>query len=268
MPIATNVRDDRSVHAGLRNAQVVFNLIGILYESGSWSFEQAHVETAERIGRCCAESGSVQRLVHVSAMGIERAAGDSRYAASKLAGEQAVCSTFPQVTIARPNLIFGAEDRFFNLFAWITSLSPALPLLGGGRTRFQPVYVDDVAQALTRCMDDPASRARVYELAGPEVYSFRSLMELMLNQTGRSRLLVNISWRQARLLARVLELFPAPLLTRDQVTLLGYDNIASGMHPSLAELGVTPTSLELILPTYLARFRRGGRTARVTTPSP
>jgi len=168
---------------------------------------------------------------------------------------------FPKASIVRPSIVFGTEDNFFNRFGAMAVFLPALPLIGGGRTRFQPVYVGDVAEAARRILDDPATAGRTYELGGPHVYTFRELMELLLEEIGRRRLLVPIPWAIAELQAAVLEKLPSPPLTRDQVMMLRRDNIVSESAQTLADLGIAPTSLEVILPTYLTRFRRGGRRA-------
>jgi NADH dehydrogenase len=170
--------------------------------------------------------------------------------------EEAVRREFPGATILRPSIVFGPEDDFFNRFAAMAKLSPALPLIGGGATRFQPVYVGDVADAVAAALADPATAGRTYELGGPTVYSFADLMRLMLEQTGRHRLLVPVPFGLARLKAWFLEKLPVPPLTRDQVLMLERDNVVGGA-PGLAELGIRPTAAETVLPTYLDRYRKG-----------
>ena len=169
---------------------------------------------------------------------------------------------FPAAAVVRPSIVFGIEDDFLNRFAWIARLAPAIPLIGGGNTRFQPVYVGDVAAGIMRIVEDPGTSGVVYEFGGPTVYSFKDLMEAMLEQIGRRRLLLPVPGILAMLPARLMELSPfPPLLTRDQIRMLACDNVAAGDAPGLAELGLPPTPLEAVAPGYLARYRRGGRPA-------
>ncbi len=259
-PVAANVRDDASVAAAVEGADAAINLVGVLYEAGPQRFHAVHAEGAGRIARAASAAG-VERLVHVSAIG---AAPDSaaEYARSKAAGEEAVREAFPDAAIVRPSIVFGVEDDFLNRFAWIARLAPAIPLIGGGNTRFQPVYVGDVAAGIVRIVEDPGTSGAVYEFGGPAVYSFRDLMEAMLEQIGRRRLLLPVPGILAMLPARLMELSPfPPLLTRDQIRMLARDNVAAGDAPGLAELGLPPTPLEAVAPGYLARYRRGGRPA-------
>jgi len=257
--VRADIGDPGSVRAAVGNADAVVNLVGILYERGRQTFDAIHVEAARRIAEAARDRGA-QRLVQVSALGADPKS-PAAYARSKAAGEAAVLEAFPKASIVRPSIVFGTEDNFFNRFGAMAVFLPALPLIGGGRTRFQPVYVGDVAEAARRILDDPATAGRTYELGGPHVYTFRELMELLLEEIGRRRLLVPIPWAIAELQAAVLEKLPSPPLTRDQVMMLRRDNIVSESAQTLADLGIAPTSLEVILPTYLTRFRRGGRRA-------
>jgi uncharacterized protein YbjT (DUF2867 family) len=195
--------------------------------------------------------------VHLSAIGADPRS-TSAYARSKAAGEQAVRDAFPTATILRPSIVFGPEDDFFNRFAAMATVSPFLPLIGGGETRFQPVYVGDVADAVIRALDDPAAAGRTYELGGPKVYTFRGLMELMLAEIKRRRVFIDLPFGLATLQARVMSILPNPPLTPDQVEMLKRDNVVSSGALTLATLGVEPTAVEAILPTYLDRFRHGG----------
>jgi NADH dehydrogenase len=260
VPEMIDVFDDVALRAAIDGADRVVNLIGILSESRRQSFAAVHGELPGRIARLAREAG-VRRLVHVSALGAG-AQSSSAYARSKQAGEAAVTEAFPAATILRPSVVFGPEDGFFNRFAAMAGLSPALPLIGGGNTKFQPVYVGDVADAIEAALERPDAPGRLYELGGPRVYSFKALMELLLAEIGAKRLLVSIPWTIARWQAAFAELLPGPPLTRDQVELLKSDNILSGSAPGLEALGLKPTAAELILPTYLDRFRRGGRFSR------
>jgi NADH dehydrogenase len=170
-----------------------------------------------------------------------------------------VRQAFPTSVVLRPSIVFGPEDEFFNLFASMAQLSPALPLIGGGHTRFQPVYVGDVADAALKALTDPDCKGNTYELGGPQVYSFKELLQLMLKQIGRRRLLLPLPFWAATLEAAVLERLPTPLLTRDQVKLLRRDNVVGTDALTLADLGIEATAVEVILPTYLDRYCRGGR---------
>jgi NADH dehydrogenase len=266
VPELIDVFDDVEVEAAIRGADVVINLIGILAPTGRVGFEAAHARLPERIARIAAAAG-VKRLVHVSALG---AATDSpsAYARSKANGEAAVLAQFPKATIIRPSIVFGPEDQFFNRFAAMTMLSPVLPLIGGGHTRFQPVYVGDVADAIMAALVRADSPGRIYELGGPRAYSFRDLMTLMLDEIGVHRLLAPIPWPVAALLAKLVGWLPGAPITPDQVELLKHDNVLSGTEPGLADLGVKATAVELMLPTFLDRFRDGGRFGHRTKALP
>ncbi|MEA1649376.1 complex I NDUFA9 subunit family protein [Nitrospirillum sp. BR 11164] len=257
VPMAVDIADDASVARAIQGADVVINLMGILAESGRQRFDLVHAEAAGRIARL-AKGADVARLVHVSALGAD-ANSRSAYARSKAAGEQAVRAVFPEATILRPSVIFGPEDNFFNRFAGMAKTLPFVPLIGGGATRFQPVYVGDVADAIISAVTRAGAEGKTFELGGPRAYSFRELIQLVLDLTGRKTRLVSVPWGLASLQAAFLEMVPGKPLTRDQVTLLKSDNVLSGTLPGLADLGVTPTAAEVILPTYLDRFQLAGR---------
>ena len=230
-PVAANIRDDASVAAAVEGADAAINLVGVLYEAGAQRFHAVHADGAERIARAAAA-----------------------------AGEEAVRNAFPGAAVVRPSIVFGIEDDFLNRFAWIARLAPALPLIGGGNTRFQPVYVGDVAAGIARIVEDHGTAGGIYELGGPEVYSFRELMETLLRHIGRRRPLLPVPGILAMLPAGLMELSPfPPLLTRDQIRMLACDNVAAGDAPGLKDLGLAPTPLEAVAPGYLARYRRGGR---------
>ena len=254
-PVAANIRDDASVAAACVGADAVVNLVGILYEGGRQKFDAVQAEGAGRVARAAKVAGA-RRFVQISAIGAD-ANSDSGYARSKAAGEAKVAMAFPGATILRPSIVFGPEDNFFNRFAKMAMLSPALPLIGGGNTRFQPVYVGDVAAAVAKAIEDAGTAGNTYELAGPRAYTFRELLRLMLNEIGRCRLLVPLPFALAMLKATFLQLLPMPLLTVDQVKLLKRDNVASGK-PGLKELGISPTAVEVVIPTYLDRYRPRG----------
>jgi NADH dehydrogenase len=259
--VRCNVRDPEQVAEALKGSSVAINLTGILYQSGEQSFEGVHVEAAGSIARAARDAG-IKTLVHVSAIGADRDA-PSRYAQTKGEGEMRVREAFPDAAILRPSLVFGAEDEFFNKFAWLARLSPALPLIGGGRTIFQPVFVGDVAEAILNCTRDSATRGKTYELGGPSIYSFKQLMQIMLHETGRRRLLVPVPFFLAYVKAFFLQLSAIvgiePLLTTDQVTLLKSDNVVSEGALTLGDLGIVPDALEAVIPSYLWRFRTKGQ---------
>ena len=268
-PVGADVRDGPGVVAAVQGADWVVNLVGVLYETRRQSFGAIHAQGAERIAKAAKAAGA-KRLVHVSAIGADRHSS-AAYARSKAAGEAAVAAAYPAATILRPSIIFGPEDEFFNRFAAMARVSVALPLFGGGETRFQPVYVGDVADAVVEALTDEGTAGTTYELGGPRVYSFRQLMELILAEIGRKRILLPLPFfvadamgSVAEAMVAVLQSLPlpfevAPPLTGDQAKLLRTDNVVSGDLPGLADLGITPTACEIILPTYLDRFRRHGR---------
>ena len=259
-PVPASLHDVASIRKAIGHpgeADIVINLIGQLTETRRRTFQFLQGEVPGRIARAAVELG-VQKLVQISAIGAA-AHSKSRYADSKAAGEAAVRETFPNATIIRPSIVFGPEDEFFNRFAAMARTFPALPLIGGGRSRFQPVYVDDLAAAIVAATQQDAAAGQTYELGGPDIYSFRELMEKLLAEVNLKRALLPVPFPVAMFQARFTELLPGQPLTRDQVELLKRDNIASGKFPGLADLGITPTALDAILPHYLDRFRKGGR---------
>jgi uncharacterized protein YbjT (DUF2867 family) len=258
-PFRVDIGSDEAVQEAVNGADAVVNLIGILFESGRSRFDKVHGEAAGRIARAAQRAGS-RRLVQISAIGADPAS-PAAYGRSKAAGEAAVLAAMPSAVILRPSIVFGPEDDFFNRFAALAQFLPILPLFGGGRTRFQPVYVGDVADAIMVALDDPATNGQVFELGGPRTYSFKELMTLMLAEIHRRRLLVPVPFALAAFNAMFLELLPTPPLTRDQLKMLQRDTVVSAGMPGLRDLGITPTAAEAILPTYLDRFRPGGRFA-------
>jgi uncharacterized protein YbjT (DUF2867 family) len=250
------IGDEQILPAFLAGNDALVNCVGILRESGSQTFDRVHHTGPARLARLAREAG-IERFVHISAIGADPRSS-SAYARTKAAGEAAVRDAFPTVTILRPSVVFGAEDQFFNRFAAMATISPVLPLIGGGHTRFQPVYVGDVADAVVKCLDDPATAGRTYELGGPKVYTFRELIELVLGEIRRKRSLVDLPFGLAAIQARLMSILPNPPLTPDQVELLKRDNVVSSGALTLAALGIAPTSVEGVLPSYLDRFRRGG----------
>ena len=267
MPVQANVRYPASLAAACDGAYAVINLTGVLCSAGAQSFDAVHVFGAEASAKA-AKAARARLFIQMSAIGAAEADA-SDYATSKAAGEKRARAAFPGAIILRPSIVFGPEDGFFNKFAAIARLAPALPLIGGGATRFQPVFVGDVAAAIVMALEDKAKPGTTYELGGPEVKSFRELMELLLAEIGRRRLLVPIPFAIARLQAFFLELLPNPLLTRDQVILLERDNVVAAEAEregrTLKALGISPTALAAVLPSYLGRFRKAGQFTRAAS---
>ena len=257
VPVRTDIGDRASVDRVLAGAQAAVNLVGLLYERGRQSFRRIHVEGARNIAEAAAAAGA-RRLVHISAIGASLCS-PAAYARSKAAAEQAVCEAFTGATVVRPSIVFGAEDRFFNLFGCLAVFSPVIPLFGGGTTRFQPVYVDDVAAGIVAALEDETAPGRTYEFGGPAVYSFHQLMEVVRRETGRRVLLAPVPWLVGHLQAALLQLLPAPLLTTDQLRLMQSDNVVAPGALTLADLGIRPTTIEVIVPEYLSVYRRGGQ---------
>ena len=243
--VQADILEDTSVGSAIAGADAVFNLVGILTETTTQTYRAIHVEGARRVALAAQRHG-VRRLIHVSALG----ASPTSPAISdrtKAEGEQAVRAVFPEATIVRPSLTFGKDDHFFSRFAAMIRSSPVLPLIGGGRTRFQPVFVGDVTAGLLELLKRSETAGKTYEFGGTQVYSFKALLELLLSALNRQRILLPIPFALAEMQAGLLELLPNPPLTRDQVTLLKTDTVVSGMKPTLGDLGVQPRPLEEFL---------------------
>jgi NADH dehydrogenase len=257
--LACDVRNPDLVARALRGSDAAVNLVGILYETRRIRFGAIHGEAPGIIARAAA-TGGVEALVHISAIGAA-ADANSDYARSKGAGEAALRAGFPGAVVLRPSIVFGPEDDFFNRFAALARISPVLPLFGGGTTRFQPVYVCDVAEAVVRGLTRPELRGRTFELGGPHIRTFRELMEDILEVTGRRRDLVPLPLALADLIGYLGDLVAwfgiKPTLTRDQARQLRRDNVASG--EGFDALGIRPTAMDVVLPAYLDRFRKAGR---------
>jgi NADH dehydrogenase len=260
--VKANVTNEESVRAALKGADAAINLVAVLYQSGNQRFDSLHVEAAERIALLASELG-VGRLLHVSALGIE--GNRSHYARTKALGEKRVRSAFPGASILRPSVVFGPEDDFFNKFAWLARMSPALPLIGGGKTEFQPVFVGDVAQAAAKVLKDASTAGQTYELGGPETLTLKQIMELVLRETRRNRMLLPIPFGLARVQGVVLELLPKPLLTLDQVRMLETHNIVSEGAMTFRDLDIVPAAPGAIIPSYLWRFRKHGEFEAATS---
>jgi uncharacterized protein YbjT (DUF2867 family) len=262
--VQANLRYPASVEAAMRDSHVAINLVGILAESGAQTFGAVQAIGAGTVAKAAAAVGA--QMVHVSAIGADENS-PSRYAQAKAAGETAVFSAIPSATIMRPSIVFGPEDQFTNRFAALARISPALPLIGGGLTKLQPVYVGDVAVAVADAVDGKAKPGAVYELGGPEVLTMREIMEIILSITERKRMLVSLPFSLAKLQSVLLQFAPGAIkLTPDQVELLRADNVVSDAAKAagltLEGLGVTPDSLEAIAPQYLWRFRAAGQFQR------
>ncbi len=252
VPLYAPLHEEAQVARAIEGAELVVNLTGILAERRKGDFMRTHAEGAGRIARI-AGSANVRHLAHVSALGAD-AASPSLYAQSKAAGEAAVRSAFPAAAILRPSIVFGPEDHFFNRFAAMASLFPVIPITGGA-VKFQPVYAGDVADAVLAALA-PAAQGQTFELGGPDVKSFKELIEFILKIINRTGWVLDLPPGLASFQALFLERLPGKLLTRDQVKLLQSNNIVSGNAPGLSNLGIVPTPMDLIVPGYLARFRR------------
>jgi NADH dehydrogenase len=256
--VKCDVTEPDQVAVALQGSQAALYLPGLLFARGQ-SFEDVHAAGAGHVAEAAAGLG-IQKLVHVSALGAD-SESESRYAKTKADGEHRVRAALPAAVILRPSIVFGPEDQFFNKFAGLARFSPALPLIGGGHTRFQPVFVGDVAAAIAAALEKPDAPGRTYELGGPTIYTFKELLQIVLSAIGRKRLLLPLPFWLASLKAFFLQLAPKPLLTPDQVILLKHDNVVSPTAPTLADLGIRPTTVEAEIPAYLWRFRAKGEYA-------
>lgn len=265
--ISGKATDDAALANVLAGVDAVVNTVGILAEGGGQRFAALQADLPARIGQMMAEAEASAdkpsrrqqaRIIHLSAIGADHQS-PSRYARTKAAGEAGLQAAFPTATILRPSLVFGAGDGFFNRFAAMAVTAPALPVIGGGTNRIQPVYVGDVASAVVAALEDQASTGKIYELGGPDVITFREAMRFLLQSIGRSRMLMSVPFPVMGLAATVMSILPNPPVTRDQLKLLKIDNVVSADALGLAELGLVPTGMELIVPTYLERYKPGGR---------
>lgn len=260
--VQANLRFKTSVERALEGADAVVNLVGILFEQGRQKFSNLHSQGAAVVAEAAAARG-IKNFVQISAIGADKDS-ESEYARTKAAGEQAVRDSLPEAVILRPSIVFGPEDEFFNRFAGMTAMAPALPLIGGGNTRFQPVYVGDVAEAVGTALSHTAHQGQTFELGGPQTYTFKALLEFILKTVDRRRFLAPLPWFAARIMGFFGEMagklpFVKPFLTRDQVANLRVDNVVSETAKGFAELGIKTESIEAIVPTYLARYRKYGQ---------
>lgn len=269
--VQANIRNEASVERALVGAEACVNLVSTLFNSGPQTYQALNVDGARIVATAAAKAGA-RRFVQVSAIGAD-ANSASDYARTKAEGEAAVREAFPRAVVVRPSIVFGPEDDFFNRFASLATMSPVLPLVGGGETKFQPVFVGDVGDAIAQAAVDEDHAGKTFEIAGPAVYSFRELMEIVMRETQRKRVLLPLPFPIAGLIGRIgdvqaaargaIGLIPRPMITSDQVELLKADNVADPALPGLTELGVQATALEPIVPTYLYRFRKGGQFAEI-----
>jgi len=255
--IKTNIFNADDLRKVLEGCDFVINLVGILNQTRTQKFDQIHSKFPYMLGKICNEI-SIKKLIHVSALGV-REGHVSKYMKSKLQGEKNLIETFNFPTILRPSVIFGPEDKFFNTFASLAQYSPVLPLIGGGKTKFAPIYVGDVARAIVKTLEFNNSKINIYELGGPEIYSFKELMQILLREIKKNRFLISIPFNFAKIQAYFLQLMPNPILTVDQVNLLKYNNVISGEYPVLKDLGVEGKTIQSILPKYIYRFRTAGQ---------
>ena len=259
-PVRCDITRPEDVANALRGADAAVNLVGILFETPGRGFKAGHVDGSRNIAEACAALG-VGRLVQMSAIGAD-AGSEADYGRSQGEAEAAVRAIRPDAVIIRPSIVFGNGDGFLNRFASMATIAPALPLIGGGATKFQPVWVGDVAEAIARSVARTDAAGRTFELGGPEVWSFKQILEYILRETGRSRLLAPLPFFAAGIIGSLAEITAvlgiAPVLTRDQVVMLKTDNVVAAGADSLSDLGIEPTGLEAIAPSYLWRDRRGG----------
>ncbi|SDG24482.1 complex I NDUFA9 subunit family protein [Pelagibacterium luteolum] len=266
-PIQANLRYPESVAAAVRGADVVINLVGILFEKGKQRFSAVQTQGAKTVAEAARAAG-VERLVHMSAIGADPQS-PSAYARAKALGEAEVKKAFPSAIIIRPSLIFGQHDGFFNMFGTLARMSPVMPVIGG-KTRFQPIYVGDVAEAIAKAVDGEVSPGKTYELGGPEILTMDEIIDRVLEETRRKRLKLPLPFALAKPLASVMSILPKPMLTPDQVVQLGIDNVVSEeakkQKRTLEAFAIAPTTLDAVLPTYMWRFRKHGEFDRHTNP--
>jgi uncharacterized protein YbjT (DUF2867 family) len=241
--------NDLDIEDAVKDADIVINLVGLLFEKGASNFNNIHTDAPEKIAKYCSKHG-VKGFIQISSLGVDKAL-TSKYSQSKLEGEEKAKQNFNNVTIIRPSIIFGADDNFYNQFAKLAKFMPYLPLIGGGKTKFQPVYVEDVATAIAKIVENTSLQNKTYELGGKNIYSFREILEYILQVTNRKRFLLNIPFALAKIVALPTEVLPKPVLTCDQVESLKYDNILSGNFDGFEALGIAPKTPEEIVPSYL-----------------
>ena len=254
-----NLFDEKTLKVLLKNSNVVVNLVGILYETRKQKFENIHSKFPELLSKLCNEHG-IEKFIHLSALGINEDV-KSMYMRTKLQGEKNILNNFDNSIILRPSIVFGPEDNFFNQFASLSQFLPFLPMIGGGQTKFQPIYVGDVAKAIATILETEEIDNKIYELGGAEIFTFQQLMNILLKEIQKRRFLIPIPFSIAKFMAGILQLFPKPLITTDQIEMLKEDNVVSNNYGTLRDLNIEPTTIESILPHYIYRFRKGGEFA-------
>lgn len=268
LPVQANIRNRASLERAIEDADIVVNLAGITYEKGKQKFEAVNVTGAQTVAQICKKQG-IKTLVHVSSLRAN-AQSESAYARSKAQGEKAVTKAFPNAIIMRPASIFGVEDRFFNMFAGLARVSPVLPLIHGDAS-YQPVYVVDIAKAIAKAVDGKAQAGKIYELGGADVETFKQLLQRMSRETQRAPILIPIPAGLAKFKAAFLQILPHPIITVDQVKMMERDCVVSDeatkAKRTLEGLGIAPTTMDAILPTYLWRFRKNGQYDANTVPA-
>ena len=255
--IKTNIFNVEDVKKVIKNCDYVINLVGILYETKNQKFMQIHSDFPYLLSNLCNEF-KIKKLIHISALGVKEKHA-SQYIKSKLEGEKNIKNIFKHSVILRPSIIFGPEDKFFNTFAFYAKISPVLPLIGGGKTKFAPIYCVDVGKAIAKALELKNIDTKIYELGGPENYSFKELMEILLKEIKKKRFLINVPFNIAKFQSYFLQMLPRPILTMDQVEILKYDNIVSGNYPTLKDFGIQGKTIQSILPEYIYRFRTYGQ---------
>jgi NADH dehydrogenase len=254
VPFYCDYNNQGSIDEAVQNSDLVINCIGVLYQKRKSKFKTAHIDIPEKIAKACKKNKS-EYFIHISSLGVDK--NNSKYAKTKLEGEKAVKKSFKNVIIFRPSVVFGPEDQLFNLFAELSRYLPFLPLIGGGKTRFQPVYVGDIAKAVVISMKKE-NKGKLFELGGPEVVNFKEVYGLIFKHCNRKRALIPMPFWLAKFNAFFLGFFPKPLLTTDQVTSLKFDSVVGKKALGFSELGIMPKSLAMILPSYLERFCASG----------
>ena len=253
----TNIFDPEDVKKVLKNCDYVINLVGILHETKKQKFKQIHLNFPSLLSNLCNEF-RIKNFIHISALGVKEK-HVSKYMQSKFDGEKNIKEIFKPTVILRPSVVFGPEDKFFNTFASIAQFSPILPLIGGGKTKFSPIYVGDVAKAIVKTLTINYQKPKTYELGGPENFSFKELMQILLKEIKKDRFLISIPFGLAKFQSYFLQMLPNPILTSDQVEMLKFNNVVTGEHPTLKDLGISGKTIESVLPKYIYRFRAGGQ---------
>ncbi len=258
--VKCNYSDPHSIRSVIKGSDFVINSIGILFEKKRNSFTKIHIDLAAMIAKACSDE-NVKKFIHISSLGCDTS--NSKYAKSKFEGEKAVLSNYPNATILRPSIIFGKEDNFFNMFAELIRFTPILPLIGGGKTKFQPIYVEDIAEVTIKIINSDNKRysGKIYQIGGNDIVTFKEIYEKIFKYTNRRRKLIYVPFGIAKIIAWFLSIFPKPILTPDQVESLKNDNIVTDKTLNITAYNVKPKSMDIVLPQYLNNYRAGGKFA-------